>query len=251
MAQTEYGVWIIRMDVKALKRDPVKARSYLKQIGDALVTTRDCTIQIPESYAARNLAVMGSEVYVCGVFPIVFDDGTYTLNSTIAMFRIKPAVTETTVIDGENYYEFKFEAGDTLIANTNLVVSNTLVYYVYNHFIANGNIPWFLELYDLVNLFASTKEHAGVNLGTKATMEVIIMTMVRDSEDLHKLYKHNIESDSDLITRPPTIIAFDSVIWNTSDTTSKLNGNYHSDAVNAALVNRSERVEMIEELLRT
>ncbi len=239
------------MDVKTLKRDPVRAKANLKLIGDSLVTAKDCTIQIPESFANRNLAVMGSEVYVCGVFPIIFEDSYYTLNSTIAMFRLKPSVTETTVIDDENYYVFKFEAGDTVIENINLVISNTLVYYVYNHFIANGNVPWYLGFYDLVNLFSSTKEHAGVNLGTKATMEVIIMTMIRDKDDLYKLYKHTIENESDILTRPPAIIAFDSVIWNTSDTTSKLNGNYNDMAVNAALVNKSERVELIEELLRT
>lgn len=239
------------MDVKTLKRDPVRAKANLKLIGDSLVTAKDCVIQIPESFANRNLAVMGSEVYVCGVFPIIFEDSYYTLNSTIAMFRLKPSVTETTVIDDENYYVFKFEAGDTVIENINLVISNTLVYYVYNHFIANGNVPWYLGFYDLVNLFASTKEHAGVNLGTKATMEVIIMTMIRDKDDLYKLYKHTIENESDILTRPPAIIAFDSVIWNTSDTTSKLNGNYNDMAVNAALVNKSERVELIEELLRT
>lgn len=239
------------MDVKTLKRDPVRAKANLKLIGDSLVTAKDCAIQIPESFANRNLAVMGSEVYVCGVFPIIFEDSYYTLNSTIAMFRLKPSVTETTVIDDENYYVFKFEAGDTVIENINLVISNTLVYYVYNHFIANGNVPWYLGFYDLVNLFASTKEHAGVNLGTKATMEVIIMTMIRDKDDLYKLYKHTIENESDILTRPPAIIAFDSVIWNTSDTTSKLNGNYNDMAVNAALVNKSERVELIEELLRT
>ncbi len=239
------------MDVKTLKRDPVRAKANLKLIGDSLVTAKDCVIQIPESFANRNLAVMGSEVYVCGVFPIIFEDSYYTLNSTIAMFRLKPSVTETTVIDDENYYVFKFEAGDTVIENINLVISNTLVYYVYNHFIANGNVPWYLGFYDLVNLFSSTKEHAGVNLGTKATMEVIIMTMIRDKDDLYKLYKHTIENESDILTRPPAIIAFDSVIWNTSDTTSKLNGNYNDMAVNAALVNKSERVELIEELLRT
>lgn len=239
------------MDVKTLKRDPVRAKANLKLIGDSLVTAKDCVIQIPESFANRNLAVMGSEVYVCGVFPIIFEDSYYTLNSTIAMFRLKPSVTETTVIDDENYYVFKFEAGDTVIENINLVISNTLVYYVYNHFIANDNVPWYLGFYDLVNLFSSTKEHAGVNLGTKATMEVIIMTMIRDKDDLYKLYKHTIENESDILTRPPAIIAFDSVIWNTSDTTSKLNGNYNDMAVNAALVNKSERVELIEELLRT
>lgn len=239
------------MDISQLKRDPVKAKANLKQVDNTLITLANCSIQIPERYANKSLAVMGSEVYVCGIFPIIFEDGTYTLNNTIGMFRIQPAVTETITIDGENYYEFKFNAGDVLFANTNIVVSNTLVYFVYNYFIENGYIPWFINFYDLVNLFSSSNAVAGVNLGTKATMEVIIMTMVRDPKDVYKLYKHTIQKASDLQTNPPTFIAFDSVIWNTSDTTSKLNGNYSSDAVNAALVNRSERVEVIEELLRT
>lgn len=239
------------MDISLLKRNPIKAKANLKTVNNSIVTSKDCIVQVPERYVQKNLAMIGTQVYVCGIFPIIFEEQYYTLNNTLAMFRMKPAIVEKIKIGDDAYYNLKFEAGDTLIQSTDLVVNNQLVYHVYESFIQQGNIPWFMDLFDVVNIFASAKDHAGVDLGNKTVMDIIVMTMARDSKDVFKLYKHDIKDLNYIEQNPPALIAFDSVIWNTSDTTSKLNGSYHNDAINAALVNKSERVELIEELLRT
>lgn len=239
------------MDVSKLKRNPIKAKANLKQIGKTIVTTKDCIIQFPVTYENANLATMGSESTVFGIFPIIFEDSYYSLNLTNAPFRMQPSAIEKTKINDVDYYVLKFEADSVLFESTDLVMSDKSIYYAYNYFIEKGNIPWYLGLWDLANLFNTSVEHAGVNLGNKSTMDIIIMTMARDSKSIQKLYKHVIQDVNDVITNPPEIIPFDSVLWNTSDTTSKLNGSYFSDAVNSALVNKSERVEIIEELLRT
>lgn len=239
------------MDISKLKRDPIKAKANLKQVGKTIVTTKDCKIQFPVEYANNNLAILGTETQSLGIFPIIFEDSYYTLNNTLAPFRMYPDKIEIVKINGADYNELSFKAGDTLFQNTDLVKVDKMVYFVYNYFIAKGNIPWYLELFDVANIFATSIEHAGVNLGNKTTMDIIIMTMARDSKDIYKLYKHVMNDIKDVDTNPPMLISFDSVIFNTSDTTSKLNGSYFNEAINAALVNKSERVEMIEELLRT
>lgn len=239
------------VDISKLKRDPEKAKANLVQVGKTIVTKKACVIQFPVSYENAHLANLGTESLVFGVFPIIFEDGYYTLNNTNAQFRLSPNVIEKTKIDNIDYYVLKFEAGDTLFLSTDLVKANKLVYYAYSYFLEKGNVPWFLNLFDLANIFNTAKEHAGVNLGNKVTVDIIVMTMARDAKETYELYKHKIKSQSDILTNPPAIIPFDSVVWNTSDTTSKLNGSYFNTAVNAALVNRSERVEIIEELLRT
>lgn len=239
------------MDITKLKLDPIRAKANIKQNGKTIITTKDCKIQFPVDYTNASLANVGAETQALGVFPIIYEDSYYTLNNTLAQFRMKANALEIVKINGVDYNELHFSAGDTLFLSSDLVVANKLVYYAYSYFIEKGKIPWFLNLFDIANLFSTAVEHAGVKLGNKTIMDIIVMTMARDSKDIYKLYKHIIRDVKDIETNPPTMIPFDSVIFNTSDTTSKLNGSYFTQAVNAALVNKSERVEIIEELLRT
>lgn len=239
------------MDITQLKRDAdyVKARLHRNENG-SVNTTSECRIQIPESFTAKNLAVIGSEVFIFGFFPIIMGE-FYAVNKTIAMMRINPSSTEKVVIQNEPYIEFQFEAGDTVFASTALVVTDTLSYYMYDQFIAKGNIPWYMDYFDMANMFDTAKEHAGVNLGGRAVIELIISSIARDPDDMTRLYRHILAKPEDVRTKPPVTIPFRSVIYNTSDTTSKLNGAYYSEGIDSALVNPSESVELIEELLRT
>lgn len=239
------------MDIFHLKRDAeyVKARLHRNESG-SIVCSEPCRIQIPESYTAKNLAVIGSEVFIFGFFPIIMGD-RYAVNKTIAMMRIVPNSTEKVVIKDEPYIEFQFEAGDTVIYSTALVVTDTLTYYMYDQFIAKGNIPWFMNYFDIANMFDTADEHAGVNLGGRAVIELIISSIARDPDDMNRLYRHILARPEDVLTKPPVTVPFRSVIWNTSDTTSKLNGAYYTEGINSALVNPSQTVELIEELLRT
>lgn len=239
------------MNTPNLIRDADYVLSRLSEESDgSVVTTVPCTVQIPEAFAAKNLAVIGSEVFIFGFFPIIMGD-RYAVNKTIAMMRICPSSTQKIVVNETPYIEFQFEAGDKLIYTTALVVTDTLSYYMYDEFIAKGNIPWYLDYFDMANMFDTAKEHAGVDLGGRSIIELIISTIARDPNDMTRLYRHILARPEDLRTKPPITVPFRSVIWNTSDTTSKLNGAYYSEGINSALVNQSESVEMIEELLRT
>jgi hypothetical protein len=216
----------------------------------SIVTTEACSIHIPESFTAKNLAVVGSEVFIFGFFPIIMGD-RYAVNKAIAMMRICPSSTQKIVVNETPYIEFSFEPGDKLIYTTALVVTDTLTYYMYDQFVAKGNIPWYMDYYDMANMFDTAYEHAGVNLGGRSIIELIISTIARDPDDMTRLYRHILSKPEDVRTKPPVTVPFRSVIWNTSDTTSKLNGAYYDHGINSALVNQSESVEMIEELLRT
>lgn len=216
----------------------------------SIVTTEACKVHIPESFTAKNLAVVGSEVFIFGFFPIIMGD-RYAVNKTIAMMRICPSSTQKIVVNETPYIEFSFEPGDKLIYTTALVVTDTLTYYMYDQFVAKGNIPWYMDYFDMANMFDTAYEHAGVPLGGRSIIELIISTIARDPDDMTRLYRHILSKPEDVRTKPPVTVPFRSVIWNTSDTTSKLNGAYYDHGINSALVNQSESVEMIEELLRT
>lgn len=240
------------MDTKALIRDADRVRQHLIEVEDgSIVTTKACKIHVPERFTAKKLAVLGAEVFIFGFFPIIMEEEYYCVNNTIAMMRICPSSTRRVVVEGNPYFEFSFEPGDKVIYTTALVVTDTLTYYMYDEFVAKGNIPWYMNYYDIVNMFETAQEHAGVNLGSRSIIELIISTITRDATDMTRLYRHIIQNPEFVRTTPPVVIPFRSVIWNTSDTTSKLNGAYFGEGINSALVNQSETTELIEELYRT
>lgn len=240
------------MDIKHLKRDAEAVMSHLTELEDgSIVTNVPCKIHVPERFTAKKLAVLGSEVFVFGFFPIIVNDEYYAVNNTIAMMRICPSSTERVVVGGDPYFEFSFEPGDKVIYTTALVVTDTLTYYMYDEFVSKGNIPWYMNYYDIVNMFETAEEHAGVNLGSRSVIELIISTITRDPTDMTRLYRHVLQSPEYAMANPPVVIPFRSVVWNTSDTTSKLNGAFFAEGINSALVNESESTEMIEELYRT
>lgn len=231
-------------------RDGAKVKAVLRESQGAVVTTAPCYIQVPERYLERQLASIGNETYVLGIFALLLEDGTYAVSRANAMVRINPVRTDTVVVDGQHYLLFAFDPGSVVIDTTDLVQSDTLTYYIYDEHIAKGRVPWYLDYFDLAKLFDTAKRHAGMNLGNRAVVELIISTTVRDPDDKTVLYRHVLTKASQLQSRPPVVVPFRSVVWNTTDTTSKLIGAYFGDSITSALVHPSERVERIESLLR-
>lgn len=238
--------------MKPLQRKPEWVQERLIEREDgSIYTTVPCKIQVPERYLSRHLASIGTEVNVLGFFAIIMEDRYYGVSTTLAMMRLTPHSTETVTVQDTPYLEFHFEAGDTVFASTELVKNDTLTYYVYDEFVAKGRIPWFYNYFDLARLFETAQEHAGINLGNRAILDLIISTIARNPDDYTQLYRHILERPEQVTQTPPAVVPFRSVIWNTSDTTSKLIGAYPGDALTSALVNPSESVERIEQLLRT
>lgn len=238
--------------MKNLVRAPERVHAQLRESKDgAIYTAVPCKIQVPKRYLERHLASIGAEVYILGFFAIIMEDSYYGVSITDAMMRITPYSTETVVIDGTEYLEFHFRKNDRVFYSVELVKNDTLTYYIYDEHIAKGRIPWYFNYFDLAKLFETAELHAGINLGNRAVIDLIVSTIARNREDMTQLYKHVVTKAADVDTNPPAIVPFRSVIWNTSDTTSKLIGAYFGDSITSALVNPSERVERIEALLRT
>lgn len=235
-----------------LKRNAQEVFKHLHlQSNGSTVCTAPIKIQVPTRFQNKDLVVMGSEVFVVGFYAIIVNDEYYGVDNTISMLQIRPSSTRKISFKGTDYFEFGFEPGDIVFVNDQLVVNDTLTYYLYDEFIAKGNIPWYMNYYDQAKIFETALLFAGVNLGARSIIELIISTIARDPTDLTRLYRHILNNPNDIWTNPPKNIPFRSVVWNTSDTVSRLNGSFISDAINTAVANPSESVELIEEILRT
>jgi hypothetical protein len=240
------------MNPKKLIRDPKRVQACLKELPDhRLVALKPVKIYVPARFNERNLATIGTEVYIVGIYGIVVEDQYYGSSTVNAMMRIEPSSIMRIQVDGEEYFEFSFDAGATVISSTLLVKQDTLVYRIYDEIFAKGRVPWYMSLLQLGRLFETAKKHAGANLGqNQEVTELIASIIARDESDRHLQYRSTIKSMDDLQRRPPVYIPMRSVQYAANNTLNKLAGSYFGEAVVSALVTPSDRTERIESLLR-
>jgi hypothetical protein len=241
------------MDPKAtLSRNPAAVHACLKELPDGrLVTTKGCKIYIPTRYNERGLASIGIETHVVGIYAITVEDKFYGVCSVNAMQRIEPTSTMKVVFDDEEYYEFYFEPGSTVVSSLQLVKTDTLVFKIYDEIISKGRVPWYLEYPDLGKIFDTAVYHAGARIGQNHEVTELLISMIaRDAKDRTKYYRQTVQSLAEVREKPPAYIPLRSVTYAATNTTSKLAGSYFKDGLNSALVSPADRTEPIEELLR-
>lgn len=240
------------MDPRTLTRDASKIHAVLKELEDKrLVTTKGCKVYIPSRYAERGLAQVGVETNIVGMAAIVVDDKYYGVWVVNAMMRIEPTTTMRVKIDEEEYFEFYFEPGATVVSNIDLVKTDTLTFKIYDEVFAKGRVPWYLSYNDLGKIFETAGHHAGASVGRQREVTELIVSMIaRDQKDRTKYYRQTVKSEADSVLRPPAYIPLRSVVYQATDTTTKIMGSYFSDGLQSALISPAERVERIEGLLR-
>jgi|SRR6185312_6158920 len=241
------------MDPRKLIHDAAKVQSHLRELPDErLVAVKPVKIYIPSRFAERNLATIGIETRICGIAGVVVEDRYYGLFLVNAMMQIDPTSTLKVMVEEDEYYEFSFDAGATVMPTTQLVKQDTLVFRIYDEFIAKGRVPWYMGYDELGKLFDTAKTFAGANIGQNHEVTELLVSMIaRDPSDRSKYYRQTVKSREDLIKHPPAIIPLRSVQYSATNTVNKLAGSYFQDALTSALVSPGSRTERIEKLLRT
>lgn len=236
------------MDISKLIRDPSKIHASLKELPDnSLVALKRLRIYIPQRFEERELASISNEIYICGIYAIVTEDGFYGVSLVNSMVRIQPSVINTIKVDGDSYYEFVFDAGSTVIPDLNLVKNDVLTYLIFDEFFAKGRVPWYVSYDDLGSIFDTASKYAGTNVGeNREVIELITSIVARDPKNRYQMYRHVIKDRGTLLSNPPAYVPLDAIQFTATNTTAKLAGAYMADGVVSALVNPSERVERIE-----
>lgn len=243
----------IQMDPRTLTRNPEAIHKALKKVTDgesiSTIALEPCKIYIPADYADGFLADIDDEVSIIGIFGIVVGDN-YGVSRACATMNIDPTSTDIVKVGGVEYLEFFFDKGNTVIKNNMLIKSGTLVYRIYNEFIALGKVPWYINMDDLAQLFDTAIYHGGANLKVNVkVIELIVSSISRQMDDKSKYHRHN----PNLLTNKnikPAFIPLKSVSRGATNTISKLIGPYFQEGVTSALVNESVRSERIDNELR-
>lgn len=240
------------MRIPGLTRDAAKVKACLKELPSGqLLCTQACKIQIPKRFEDRNLAVIGNDTYVYGIYALILEDGTYTVSNIMAMIKINPFKTLEIKVDEVGYYEFYFEANSIIIDTIHLVRRNLLMFNVIDEFMFQGNVPWYIEYEDLGKILDTSEYHADSRVGQNLEVtELIASFLARNRNDRTKYYRTSIESFSDLKKNPPAFVALKSVFYSATNTLNKIAGSYFNDGVVSALVSPTTNTERIEQLLR-
>lgn len=240
------------MNINDLIRDPEKVHANLRELPDKrLITLKGCRIYAPVRFSERGLISIGEETYIVGIYAIVVDNKYYGISLVNAMLRIEPSVRNTVTIDGDDYYEFVFDPGSTVVPSVDLVKTDVLTYRIYNEIISKGNVPWYLDYPALAKLFDTAKYHAGANIGTEHEVTELLISMIsRDPANRVRYYRQAVSDLAELKKVKPAFIPLKSVTYSATNTTNKLAGSHFSEGVVSALVSPSTRTEHVEDLLR-
>jgi len=235
-----------------LKRNSTAVNAVLKTMADgSIVVTKQCKIHIPARWTERYLATVGADNIVTGVMAIIVEDSIYAVSLICSEFRLRPDRVSLIDVDGVAYQEFTFEPGSTMFESTQLLMQDTLVYYLFDEVITKGNVPWYMDYNDLGKMLDSAERYAGTNLARNRELNELIASLIaRDANKRTEYYRSAVTKQSDLTTSPPDYVALSSVVYSATSTLTKMAGSYMSEGMISAIVNPSTKVERIESLLR-
>ena len=240
------------MEPATLIRDAQRVHECLQELPDGrVVTSKRVKIHIPARFAERDLAYVGVENFILGIYAIIVEDKFYGVSLVNAMIPIDPSETNRIKIFGVEYFEFVFEPGSTVFKTLELVKTDTLTYKIYDEILSGGRIPWYVGYEELGKLFDTAQYHAGANIGGNQEVTQLIASIVaRDPKDRTKYYRTAVQSLGDLRTVQPVYVPLMSVEYSATNTTNKLGGSYFGTGVVSALNDPSDRTERFEDILR-
>ena len=236
------------MDVHKLKRRPDLIKAKLKKQSDnSVITLVPATVMVPRLWEDKALVSIGVHTTFTGVYALIQGD-SYAVSTALTVITTDADSVDTVNVDGEEYYAFRYQAGDRVILNTDCLKSDSVPYRFFDAVIDKGKIPWYLEYEDLIQIFNTAGEYAGVNFNIDHSIfEIVMAEITRNPNDRSKFFRHCNEKD---ISGKPAFIPLKSVQFTASNTTAKLIGAYWQEGLSSALVHPSERKELIEDLLR-
>lgn len=239
------------MDISNLKRDPDRVKSNLLVRGDAMVAKVPCKIIIPARFIERGLGTLEPEVYVAAIYALVMEDKYYSVSLAPALMRLTPSDIEQVVINDEAHLAFVFDKGAVICPQLNLVKRNEFIYYVYNELTAKGNVPWYMGYDDLTIPYENAPKFAGATIGANpAIMQMVSSSITRVAGDKSVQYRHAVRSVQDIQKVEPVTIALRSIVWGPTNTPARIVGTHFKEGLTTALVNPSEQLEPIEDMLR-
>lgn len=239
------------LNISGLNRNPDVIKKSLVKIGNSLVTKKNLRVIFPDRYNDINLAIIGSTVRLVSIFAIIDDNGNYSVANLPIFVDLSPSNIGDIEVDGIMNKVLYFEEGSVFMENIDLMVDNRFLYDLFNEFYISGKIPWFMNYDDTMKIFEKTKKYANSDLGENPiTFEILASIISRLPSNKAVYYREAITSVSDIAKTKPNYVGLMNIYYTFANTISKIAGNYFTQGLNSALVNKETEVTKIETMLR-
>jgi len=239
-------------DYTKLKRNPNAIKSKLKTSDNIVIAKETLYVMFPEKYVDKELAILGNTCHVTGVICIFDDKNNYSIMTVPAKLEMQPVEIDTVLVENEPYVVLTFMENSDLISNTKVVKDITGTFPVFDLFLIQGKIPWYIGYTDLLNVFANMGKYTGTKATNNLlTFEILIATIARDEKDRLKDFRLSLKDMKDMEKKRPVWVGMNDIFYSFRSTLAKIAGSYMKLGVVSSIINPEKKANELENIVRT
>lgn len=234
--------------IELARRNPSKVHADLVKVGNGLITKGGCWLYIPTRFAAKGLAVIGSKIDIIGIFAISTDRKTYGVSSCTGMIEITPTRFEEITVNGESYYEFRFDPGTMVFPDAFVPVKKSFVYSIFSLIYDYGYRPWWFTAIDDAELLSESGMWNELTVfPDQITADIFAAHTQRALNDPKKFFRKTLKRDNDVFNRVQ-FIPLRAGSLNKTSTLAKLADVELKRGIRSALTTEPVRPEFLEDI---
>lgn len=225
----------------AMKRRPLKESLIFKE--DKIIANEPLKIEFPTWYENKKLVEYGETTSLYGIFAIINSKDEYSVSRIPTMIQTTPLLINKVNREDGEYYQFLYSK-NSVICDRKVVKMELLSYNFFEAFIISAKVPWFIKYEDLLFIINNLEKYSKSELGKNhISSELVVSFITRVKNNLNKFYRQDTKSEY-------TFIDLNNVYYSSISTISKIAGNYFTEGLISALVQKEEEPIKLEEVVR-
>ena len=226
-----------------MKRNSESIKSKVFEKNGRWYCKETCVIEFPKWYEDKELVSIQETVYLYGIFATIIGE-EYSVSTIPTLINTTPVMIREIEREGELYTQFVYGKGDCIINNTVAVKVEILSYNFFETFYMYAKPCWFMEYEDLIKTMDNLPKYAGSNVGGNfIANELTTSFIARDSKDKTKFHRQSMKN-------PYTYVDLMNTFYAVSSATNKLGGNYMTNGIVSAIVQKEDKPTKLEKHVR-
>lgn len=226
-----------------MKRDKdfIQSQIYIK---DGKIYTKEKTIiEFPKWYENKELLDIQDVTYLYGVFAIIIGD-KYSVSVIPTLINTTPIIIREVERENGTYIQFVYGKDDVIIDNTTIAKKDLLSYNIFENLFIYAKTPWFIEYEDLIKILDNIYPYSNSNLGNNfVATELVTSFIARTKKDKSVFLRQDPNAQADYVD-------LTNVYFSALSTLNKVAGNYFTEGLTSALVQKEKEPTKLENLVR-
>ncbi len=219
------------IESKRVTRAPKVIGSKIKKVGGLYIALEELFITIPGFYVNKHLATIDTTTSTLGVLSIHDNDNNYSILTIPSTVEITPLLIDNITVDDEPCFKLVIEKGAPLFNSNSIVVNGDNTFKVFNTFLVQGSVPWFLNYEDVMKTFSNLRKYTGSKIADDLLI-FEILTSIAAVDSNSNPYRYTVTSNKD---KNKVIINWLGIKNNISSTFAKVTGSYYNKGIISAI----------------